>query len=732
MNWMEELANSKDHLSETLSFDEYMEEVGKQPQAHLRPTCTYLADMFEHFGKSERGAYNLFLTEHPDYPPVYGQIETQEAIYQNLKNFEEEGFNNKFILLVGPNGSSKSSLIRKIMNGAEDYSKTAEGALYSFSWIFPVESHIKGSLGLHADNIGKTYNTYANLEENEISAILTSDLKDHPVLLIPPQAREKIIEDYLHDHPQLLGTVKKSYLYNGDVSKRNRMIYDALLKSYKGDHAQVLKHIRVERFDISKRYSTGAVTIEPQLHVDAKMQQITMDKRLASLPPSLQSLNLFSMHGEVVLANRGVLEFSDLLKRPLDTFKYLLMTMESKTVNLQGILTELDIFFIGSSNEIHLSAFKQHPDYNSFKGRFNFIRVPYLLNYEDESKIYQNQIKNIEDKTHFEPHSIDALCLFSVMTRLRPSQLKNFKDKTLAKITTNLSPFEKALLYTKGKIPSRLDSEESKVLRLNIGPISDEFKNENLYEGKFGISPREIKMIIYEVSNSYNNVTYMEIFEYLATFIERKNEHDFLNIAAQGEYNNPVRFIDSLKNYFLDLFDSEVRDCLGLVDRRSYEEYIAKYILHINAMLKNEKVINPITGKNEPCNTHLIEEFESSINLKEDASRFRSHMISTLGAYSLDNPGSRLVYTEVFPDVVKRLKESFRDEQKKVIQKISQNLIFYIAESSEQEEGKKMGSGLDPKNKKSIDELIDKLKEQYGYSQKGTLTLLKHLINSRY
>ena len=59
--------------------------------------------------------------------------------------------------------------------------------------------------------------------------------------------------------------------------------------------------------------------------------------------------------------------------------------METGNVNLGGIVTELDIFFIGTSNEVHLAAFKQHPDFNSFKGRFNFIRVPYLLNYK---KIY--------------------------------------------------------------------------------------------------------------------------------------------------------------------------------------------------------------------------------------------------------------------------------------------------------------------------------------------------------
>src|SRR5690606_39185161 len=120
---------------------------------------------------------------------------------------------------------------------------------------------------------------------------------------------------------------------------------------------------------------------------------ITMDRRLANLPLSLQSLNLFNLNGEIVLANRGILEFSDLLKRPLDTFKYLLMTMEIKTINLHGILTELDLFFVVSSNEVHFSAFKQLPDINSFKGKFNFNKVTYLLNYREELQIYQVQLK---------------------------------------------------------------------------------------------------------------------------------------------------------------------------------------------------------------------------------------------------------------------------------------------------------------------------------------------------
>ncbi len=53
--------------------------------------------------------------------------------------------------------------------------------------------------------------------------------------------------------------------------RRTRAIYDALLASYQGDYAMVLRHVRVERFEVSHRYRGQAwVTVEPQLSlVDA-------------------------------------------------------------------------------------------------------------------------------------------------------------------------------------------------------------------------------------------------------------------------------------------------------------------------------------------------------------------------------------------------------------------------------------------------------------------------------
>ncbi len=728
MDWLEEISKNTDPQNQIFSFNEYMDFFKKNAVLECRRSASYLIDMINYFGKTEDGQFKIFLHESPDSPAVFGQDKPEKAIYENLINFLGEGFNNKFILLVGPNGSSKSSIVRKLMKGAELYSETEEGALHTFSWIFPNEIMLKGALGLTGSSRSTEIDSYAYLDDKNIAAIIPSEMKDHPLLLIPLKLRQKLIEKYLGENPKLLESLKKSYLYLGDLSKKNRMIFDALLKNYKGNVQQVLKHIKVERFTISLRYSSGAVTIEPQIHVDARMQQITMDRRLQSLPPSLQSLNLYSLQGEVVLANRGILEYSDLLKRPLDAFKYLLMTMESGTINLSGILTELDIFFIGTSNEIHLAGFKQHPDFNSFKGRFNFIKVPYLLDFKNEILIYKKQLETLNSKSFFEPHSLEVLCLFAVMTRLRACHTKNYSDQNLANLAVELTPLEKALLLSNERLPSRFDFESQQILENGLDQIRDEYTLENLYEGKFGLSPRDLKKINYRLSSEIKNITFIDTLDFLDRLTQEKNEYDFLNMTPQGDYHNPQRFISLLKDYALDIFDSELRQSLGLIDERSYEEYIKKYICNVNALLKGEKIQNPITGKFENFDEFFIKEFEQNINLLDHPHKFRSYLITKLGAYALDNPGKPIIYCQVFPDIVHKLQESFRNEQKKNIENLSKALIFYNPD----EESMEINSSLSDKDRAQISLIFKNLVQRFGYSTKGAAITLKYLIKERY
>src|SRR5207302_3010128 len=135
------------------------------------------------------------------------------------------------------------------------------------------------------------------LADDSIDARLGDELRDHPLLLIPLDERGKLLG-------KIAGSFQVGdYLRQGTLSPRNRAIYDALLASYQGDYLQVLRHVRVERFEVSHRYRHGWDTVEPQLSVDASERQITADRTLSALPPSLQSVSLHEYGVEVVGAN---------------------------------------------------------------------------------------------------------------------------------------------------------------------------------------------------------------------------------------------------------------------------------------------------------------------------------------------------------------------------------------------------------------------------------------------
>ena len=169
-DWINQASEQPDATLETLSYSDYMEIFEKNPKLESRPTFEYIRDMLNHYGVNEDGSFKLFQMKHPDSPAVQGQIKVQQALYQNLVNFSEEGFNNKFILLIGPNGSSKSSIVNKIIKGMEEYSETESGKLFSFSWIFPLDNYVKGSLGLNSTVRESNHGSYAYLDDKEISA----------------------------------------------------------------------------------------------------------------------------------------------------------------------------------------------------------------------------------------------------------------------------------------------------------------------------------------------------------------------------------------------------------------------------------------------------------------------------------------------------------------------------------------------------------------------------------
>ncbi|MCM2323789.1 MAG: serine protein kinase PrkA [Oligoflexia bacterium] len=720
-----------------LAFDEYMILVGENAERQTRGSSQYLADMMDHFGTYETEGnphsekrFKLFDFPVDGYAPkVVGQEQVQNQIYRALKTFSRQHFNNKLILLHGPNGSAKSSLIHAIMGGLERYCHEPDGALYTFNWVFPVERYTKGGIGLnvYAPAQKEPIHTYAKLPDEEVAARIPCDLKDHPLLIVPQEQRLAFLEKLLGEKAaRELWEHMPIYLTRGDLCHRCKQVFDALLTANQGDYKKVLMHVQVERFYLARRYRKGLVTIEPQLHVDAQYHQLTYNRSMSALPASLQSLNLFALTGDLIDGNRGVIEYSDLLKRPVDSFKYLLTACESGSVNISSSIAYLDSVMLGSANEVQLDAFKEFPDFTSFKARIELIRVPYLMATHEEEEIYSGQIQQYAGDKHVAPHAAWTAALWAVLTRLKKPNSINFAP-AISAIVSNLSPLEKARLYDNGDMPAALAPEDRKILRAALRRIRDEYSNVPYYEGRMGASAREMKSMLYDAAQSpeFPCLSPLGILRQAEEFVKRVSEYEFLKQDVKDGFHDAPEFVNTVRNEYLNRLDREVRDAMGLYNSMQWEDFLRRYIQHISLVLKKEKIKNPITGKLEDPDFSLIDEFEKIVGAPDEASAretFRQNIISQIGAWSLDHPKESVVFAQIFPDFWRRLEKHYYESQKSVLTQLHDALLVY-------------GSDRDDPNSeggKLARQTLANLQQKHGYCENCAKEAIFFLMRQRY
>ncbi len=719
-----------------LSFDEYLNLVRSEPVKQVRSSAQYVADMMDSFGR-EGSRFKVFDQAFADTRfRLIGQERVQENIYQILKSFIREGVNNKLILLHGPNGSAKSSIINCLMRGLEQYSAQTEGAVYRFHWVFPADRFGKPGLGLGRDGNAReddSIQSYAKLADTEIAARISCELKDHPLFLVPLKQRQALLAE--------LGLPKdfilSEYIQKGDLSQKSKKIFEALLRSYKGDFKKVLRHVQVERFYISKRYRDAAVTIEPQMHVDATAQQITMDRSASMLPSSLQFLSLFDLHGDLVDGNRGIVEYNDLLKRPIDAFKYLLTTTETGTVSIGGTTAFVDSLLVGTCNEAQLDAFKEYPDFPSFRARIELVRVPYLLDYKKETEIYSAQVRRLAGDRHVAPHTLESAALWAVLCRLKKPNASHYPGN-FAYLVNSITPVEKARLFAEGTMPSRLSSEERKLLKSYFEEIRNEYAAVPYYEGRVGPSPREMKIILFNAleRNPKGILSPLGLFAELEDFVKRTSEYDYLREDVVEGYHDCRSFISTARDNYLDNLDGEVRASLGVHDERQYEAFLRKYILHVTAHLKKEKIRNTITDRMEAADPALMDEFEKVVGVLEDREHFRQNIMTQLGVYALENPEAGkegMNYVKVFPDLLKRIRDFYIDEHKQLLKRVYDAITLFEQRSGghvapdtrtrtvEQMEAEKMALAM-----------VENMRVKFGYNDVSAREAFVYLFQKRY
>ena len=718
-----------------ISFSEYVTLFSAEPVRQLRSAAQYLRDVFDHFGtepvRTPRGPmtrWKLFdCAWDSGKDALIGQEEVQAAVYRLVSNFAREGRTNRLMLLHGPNGSAKSTFVACLQRAMEHYSTLEEGALYKFNWIFPSQKLTKGGIGFGGGiEAAGGQETFAYLDDELIESKISDEMRDHPLLLVPRGRRRDLVAQRLTavGHADFRPA---DYLLRGDLSHRNRQIFEALLSSYHGDLSKVLRHVQVERFFVSRRYRQAAATVEPQLAVDARSRQLTMDRSLASLPPALQSLTLYEYQGELVDGNRGVIDFADLLKRPLESYKYLLGTVEQGRVSLDVASLELDTVFIGSSNESYLAAFKEIPEFQSFKGRMELVRVPYLLDYRVEQRIYETQIRAAHNESgrHVAPHVSWVTALWAVLTRMKKPLAEKY-GKQLSDLVGKLGPMEKAYLYGDGATPEGITTEQARDLVAGIEKIARESDSYPNYEGRTGASPREMKLVIMNAAQSprHKCLSPFAVFDELEELVRGVTVYEFLKQEPlPGGFHENRKFIFQVRDRLIDRIDDEVRTSMGLVEERRYIDQFERYASHVSYWVKKEKVPNPITGRDEDPDEEMMVEVERILQVSNRRDEFRREVIARIGAWSIDHPRQKPDYEQIFPRPIAELRESFFEERKKQVRKINEDLLVLLTDGP---------TRMQPDAAAAAQTTLDTLKSRFGYCDNCAKDAILALVRKRY
>jgi len=398
-------------------------------------------------------------------------------------------------------------------------------------------------------------------------------------------------------------------------------------------------------------------------------------------------------------------------------------------VALPNAILYLDALFVASSNDQHLEAFKAYPDFTSFKGRMDLIKVPYLRNYLIEREIYDDQIRDQDIADRVAPHSTTVLALWAVLTRLKRPQPERY-PASIRQVISKLTPMDKADLYAGTREPKGLSPEQSRELRAALPALLAEGQQEADYEGGTGASPRVMKQVLLNALQDERSfgLSPLAILEQLRALVEQRSVYAFLQRKADGPYFAAKDFIEAVQVRYLDLVDDDVQRAMGQVGAGRYEELFERYIQHVSHWLKGEKLVNPTTGRPEPADERFMRSLETLWGASTKADAFRRDLIARVGAWRVDHPGEELHFRSLFAPLFEALEKDYQERHRAGTRRHIEHMLTVLRAEDEEREP----AGVHADDLERARETLDRLERELGYPRRTIQAPLALLLRERY
>lgn len=596
-NWQNTSKHAKEHWSGT--FDEYLDLVKANPKI-TRNAYQRMYDMIVEEGtetyidfKKEVVRFKFFDDAHNGGKDAVFGLDVQLNKLVNVLKAAALGYGTekRVILLHGPVGSAKSTICRMLKKGLERYSHTPEGALYTFEWI-DENQELDGLLG------------------KGVKAF-PSPMNEEPLLLIPEELRPAIFEQINKGQE---GSYRVSI--DGELSPPSRFIFKMLSERYNGDLMKILSHVRVRRFFISEADRIGIGTFQPKDEKNQDSTELTGDINYRKIAEygSDSDPRAFNFDGEFNVANRGMIEFVEVLKLDV-AFLYDLLgaSQEHRVKPKKFAQTHIDEVIIGHTNEPEYRRLQDNEFMEALRDRTVKIDIPYITRWRDEINIYKRDFNSQKVRgISIAPHTVEMAAMWAILTRLE-------KPKK-----ANLTRLQKLKLYN-GKTLANYTEDNVRELR-----------KEANREGLEGISARYIQdklsnaLVAAQQSNK-GSVNPFMVFKELESGL--KNHSLIANEDLKTEYKELLGVV--LQEYE-EIIKGEVQRAIS-ADESAMQRLCANYIDNVKAYTQREKVRNQFTGNDEEPDERLMRSIEEKIEIPESRKDdFRREIMNYIGALALE------------------------------------------------------------------------------------------------
>ncbi len=612
---LEDLRREHEALRWEGSFRDYFELVAQNPRiaqlSHARINDMVHAagvDRLNEGTQHEVLSYKFFDSE------LFGIEEPIARIVEYFKSAAQRlEVRKRILLLMGPVGGGKSTIVNMLKRGLEEWTQNEAGAVY---------------------------------------AIKDCPMHEEPLHLIPHQLRAEVEKHY-------------GIYIEGDLCPQCRY---SLEKTYGGRHEDV----KVHRVAFSEKERVGIGTFSPS---DPKSQDITeltgsIDLSTIGEVGVESDPRAYRFDGELNIANRGLMEFVEMLKVD-EKFLYSLLTLSQEQSIKTGRFAMIyaDEVILSHSNENEYIAFAGNRKSEALQDRIILVRVPYNLRVSQEERIYDKLLHQSEAlrNVHLAPNTLRVAAMFAVMTRLEEPKRQS------------VDIVKKMKLYDGEDV----EGYKSKDVR--------ELKEETVREGMDGISPR---YIINRLSSALvrDGVTCINPIDALRAIKDGFEQHTGISSEQKERYLN---LISLARKEYDELAKIEVQRAFVYSFEEMARTMCNNYLDNVEAFCNKERIKDPITEEEMDPDEQLMRSIEEQIGITENAKNtFRQEILIRISSYA--RKGKPFEYSSH-----ERLKEAI---EKKIFADLKD--VVKITTSAKTP---------DPDQLRRINEVIDRLVKDHGY-----------------